>query len=219
FAGLSAFLIGDFHQFPPVAARNRALYSQDPRMTKCQLGRNIYLQFDTVVELCQQIHIMDPIWHAILQWARTGACTNHDLAEIHRLVLTNDECAKPDFSLPPWNDAILITPRNSVQSCWNTRAMEKHSLYSGEMLYICPAEDSTHGVPLNSSQCLMVAKMPLKQTEELPTMIRIVKGMRVMVTCNLATTANLSNGSRGRIADIILDPRELSIGSRAVQEK
>ncbi|KAG1847831.1 hypothetical protein DFJ58DRAFT_730013 [Suillus subalutaceus] len=53
-----------------------------------------------------------------------------------------------------------------------------------------------------------VAGMRLKETEQLPTMLRLVKGMQVMVTRNLATTANLSNGSRGRVVDIKLDVRE-----------
>ncbi|KAG1864866.1 hypothetical protein F4604DRAFT_1013710 [Suillus subluteus] len=36
---------------------------------------------------------------------------------------------------------------------------------------------------------------------------------------NIATAANLSNGSRGRIADIVLDPREPAIAAQAVEEK
>ncbi|KAG1812533.1 uncharacterized protein BJ212DRAFT_1276698, partial [Suillus subaureus] len=99
-----------------------------------QLGRNIYLWFDAVVKLQQQIHITDAVWHNILQHARTGACTSVDFSEIQQLVLTNKE--------------FLITPHNSVQSRWNIRATEKHCLLTGEILYICPAEDSTHDTPL-----------------------------------------------------------------------
>jgi len=92
-------------------------------------------------------------------------------------------------------------------------------MLSGEIMYICPAEDSTGGTPLSPSQRLTIAAVPLKDTEQLPTMIRIVKGMRVMVTRNISTAANLSNGSRGRIADIILDPREDPIGQSAIQQR
>jgi len=134
-------------------------------------------------------------------------------------VLTNETCIVPDFSCAPWSDAILITPCNSVQTHWNARAIEKHSMLSGEIMYICPAEDSTGGTPLSPSQRLTIAAVPLKDTEQLPTMIRIVKGMRVMVTRNISTAANLSNGSRGRIADIILDPREDPIGQSAIQQR
>ncbi|KAG1864867.1 hypothetical protein F4604DRAFT_1013640 [Suillus subluteus] len=176
-AGLSVILLGDFHQFPPIGSRNRALYSQHPHSSKAQLGRNLYLQFDTVVELRQHMRVTDIVWDGILRRARNGACTNEDLVKIRRLVLTNKECDIPDFSTAPWNDAVLITPRNSVRSRWNACATEKHSLLSGEMLYICPAEDSAREAPLSPSQRLLVARLLLKETEDLPTMIRIVKGM------------------------------------------
>ena len=38
--------------------------------------------------------------------------------------------------------------------------------------------------------------------------IEIAIGMKVMVTLNLATEADLANRSRGIIEDIVLDPRE-----------
>ncbi|KAJ8581402.1 hypothetical protein M405DRAFT_925298, partial [Rhizopogon salebrosus TDB-379] len=219
FGGLSVILLRDFHQFPPVAAQNHALYSQNPRSARCQLGRNIYAQFNTVIKLHQQNRIRDTIWCDILQRARTGTCTDDDLQQIRSLVLMNETCIVPDFSCAPWSDAILITPRNSVQTRWNARAIEKHSMLSGEIMYICPAEDSTGGSPLSPSQRLTIAAVPLKDTEQLPTMIRIVKGMRVMVTRNISTAANLSNGSRGRIADLILDPREAPIGQSAIEQR
>jgi hypothetical protein len=97
FGGLSAIILGNFHQFPPITGHHRTLYSQNPQMAKCQLGRNIYLQFDTVIQLKQQIHITDMVWHDILQCVRVGACTSTNLSEIRRLVLTNEECDVPYF--------------------------------------------------------------------------------------------------------------------------
>jgi hypothetical protein len=91
FGGLSAIILGDFHQFPPITGHHCTLYSQNPQMAKCQLGRNIYLQFDTIIQLKQQICITDTIWHNILQCARVGTCTSTDLSEIWQLVLTNKE--------------------------------------------------------------------------------------------------------------------------------
>jgi hypothetical protein len=218
FAGLSVVILGDFHQFPPVAGHNRALYSQRPTSNKCQLGRNIYTEFNTVINLSQQIRITDPVWLDILGRARIGACTSEDLSEIRRLVLTMEDCKVPDFSVAPWVHAVLITPRNSVQIRWNNRATEKHRAQSGEVLFICPAEDSTHGLPLDLQQRLTVAGMSPKDTEQLPTRLKLVKNMRVMITRNLATTANLSNGSRGRVVEIKLDVREDHIADEAITE-
>ena len=45
-------------------------------------------------------------------------------------------------------------------------------------------------------------------TQWLKHRIEVAIGMKVMVTLNLATEADLANGSRGLIQDIILDPRE-----------
>ncbi|KAG2750955.1 hypothetical protein P692DRAFT_20727611 [Suillus brevipes Sb2] len=198
-------VLGDFHQFPPVAGHNRALYSQRPTSNKCQLGRNIYTEFNTVINLSQQIRITDPVWLDILGRARIGACTSEDLSEIRRLVLTMEDCKVPDFSVAPWIR-------------WNNRATEKHRAQSGEVLFICPAEDSTHGLPLDLQQCLTVAGMSPKDTEQLPTRLKLVKNMRVMITRNLATTANLSNGSRGSVVEIKLDVREDHIADEAITE-
>jgi hypothetical protein len=216
FGGLSVLIAGDFHQFPPVGNINRALYSQFPNTSCSQLGKNIYEQFITVVTLHQQMRIVDPVWDQLLQRARVGECTSIDLDEIRHLLLSNDKYNRPDFSTPPWDDVILITPRNSVQSRWNIRAVIKHSISSSSMLYLCPAEDSAHGSLLSLSQRFSVARLTLKETEHLPTVLRLVQGMRVMVTRNLAVHVKLSNGSRGRISDIFLDPREPSITSNAV---
>jgi hypothetical protein len=38
-----------------------------------------------------------------------------------------------------------------------------------------------------------------------------------MVTCNIATTVNLANGSCGTIVDVILDPRESQLVTRNIE--
>ncbi|KAG2366210.1 hypothetical protein BDR07DRAFT_1275094 [Suillus spraguei] len=48
--------------------------------------------------------------------------------------------------------AVLIMPHNSVQIRWNNQVTEKHAALSGEMSFICPAENSAHRQPLDSRQ-------------------------------------------------------------------
>jgi hypothetical protein len=48
------------------------------------------------------------------------------------------------------------------------------------MLYIFPVEDSAHEAPLSPPQRLQVG-LSLKETDDLPMMIHIVKRMHVMV--------------------------------------
>jgi hypothetical protein len=109
FGGINVVLLGDFHQFPPVANATRELYYPSPQNSTCQLGRNLFEQFEIVIKLDQQIRVHDLGWNEILQRTRTGDCTNQDIASIKKLVLTNPECDIPDFARPPWSDTILVT--------------------------------------------------------------------------------------------------------------
>jgi len=52
-------LMGDFHQFPPVGNSKTALYSNPPSRKTVIVGKAIYTQFKTVINLTQQWCIMD----------------------------------------------------------------------------------------------------------------------------------------------------------------
>lgn len=124
-----------------------------------------------------------------------GECTAQDLREICSLVITDDTCKVPDFNLPPWNDAVLITPRNSIRTRWNTLSIIKHCKYSGNLLYIAPAEDSTKDMPLSMRQRLATTKLSLDKTQHLPVEVQLAIGMKVIITENVALHANITNGS------------------------
>jgi len=95
--------------------------------------------------------------------------------------------------------------------------LQKHCNQTGNLLYIVEAEDAVGDTrqPLNKEQKLIVAGMPSEDrrpgentTKRLRHRLEIAKGMKIMVTLNLATEADLTNGSRGTVEDIVLDPRE-----------
>jgi len=174
------------------------------------MGDNIYHQFDTVIELTQQKRIEDERWSEILTHSRTGSCTRQDLNDIRKLVLTNEQCDIPDFSTFPWNETELVTPRNSVRTVWNKAKLREHCRQTGNLLYVVDAEDSggKERRTLTNTERLTIAKMPSKETAQLENRIELAVGMKVMVTLNMATDIGLTNGSRGTIVDIILDPRE-----------
>jgi hypothetical protein len=139
--GLNVILTGDFHQFPLVGQPDVALYRRDCPRHASVVGENIYRQFDTVIELVKQNRIDDPRWEEILKNARTGSCSEDDISEIHKLVLTNDSCDIPDFSVPPWRNIQLVTPRNSMCATWNAAKLREHCKQTGEILYIVDVED------------------------------------------------------------------------------
>jgi PIF1-like helicase len=140
--GLNTILTGDFHQFPPVGQPDVALYRSDHPHQSSIVGENIYNQFETVIELVQQNRIQDARWQEILDNARIGCCTEADIAEINKLILTREECEVPDFSTSPWKDVQLVTPRNSMRTQWNTAKLREHCRRSGEVLYVVDAEDA-----------------------------------------------------------------------------
>jgi hypothetical protein len=55
FSGISVILIGNLHQFPPVASTNKELYNANPSDELSQLGCTLFEQFDTIVHLNQQM--------------------------------------------------------------------------------------------------------------------------------------------------------------------
>jgi len=101
----------------------------------------VYKQFDTVVILKDQIRVKDETWMEMLRRLRIGNCTDEDLQEVHKLVLTNEGCQAPDFSKQPWSNAILIMPRHSVRERWNEAAVAKHCEETGNRRYIINSED------------------------------------------------------------------------------
>jgi hypothetical protein len=211
FGDLNLILIGDFHQFPPVGAASSALYCPAGSRNTSAVGKAIYLQFETVVNLLKQERIKDIVWKDILQRSREGQCTAEDIDEIRKLILTNATCENIDFTKSPWDTATLVTPRNCVRAAWNRQSLRKHCAKTGNILYICDAEDTIGNDrrPTNFEQKVIIAGMSLDQTRKIGQRIEFAIGMQVMVTLNVSTEADLANGSRGTIEDVVLDPREL----------
>ena len=211
FGGLSVVLLGDFHQFPPVANSQKALYNSSPLSDDAQLGRSLYEQFDVVIRLEDQMRIRDPTWQIILQRSRTGDCTKDDIDEIQKLVLSHPACNIPSFTVPPWDEAVLITPRNGTHALWNENMLAWHCRKTGEVRYTLYARDTSKQQPLSRQQRLTIAHMKLEQTAHLPNKVELAVGMKTMVLSNIAPSVDLANGSRGIITDIILDPRECAL--------
>ena len=212
FAGASVVGTGDFHQFPPVANVMGALYCDRPETDspRALLGQEVYKQFDTVVILEEQIRVKDEAWIEMLRRLRIGNCTDEDLQEVRKLILTNEECQAPDFSKKPWSDAILITPRHSVRERWNEAAIAKHCEETGNRRYIVNSEDrqtkTEDEISLNIR--VKIAAMDDHGSGKLDHRMEIAVGMKTMITLNISTEAGIANGTRGIITDIILDPRE-----------
>ncbi|KAG5641683.1 hypothetical protein H0H81_011038, partial [Sphagnurus paluster] len=88
----------------------------------------------------------------------------------------------------------------------------------GRQLLICTAEDTVKGRPLTLREKYAFESRHLRQgkrqrrKKDLPRRIELAIGMKVMVTENIETDLDLTNGARGEITDIILHPDEPAIG-------
>ncbi|KAF5331245.1 hypothetical protein D9611_013149 [Ephemerocybe angulata] len=220
FGGLHMVLFGDFHQFPPVAGgrggqgkeNSSALYCHQPLLDKQRmaLGREIFLQFENIVILTEQNRSRDPGWTELLNRLRVGECTDDDLNEVQKLVLTDPRCEVPNFNEGEWRDVVLVTPRHRVRKAWNDIAIAKHCRMGGHLRYVILADDVdklTDETPRLDFR-IAAAAMAVKQTGGLDRTVVLGKGMKAMVLTNVATEADVANGTRGVIESIWLHPEE-----------
>jgi hypothetical protein len=212
FGGINVVLCGDLHQFPPVA-KNRQEFLFTPTKAKdsqqCQLGRTQYEEFKTVVVLKEQKRITDPVWHEMLTNLRNGQMQKEDVEMLRELIVGGSLNDK--FDVEPWSNACLVTPRHAVHIVWNKLCARKWCRKSGRQLFICPAQDTVEDCPLTLSQRISVARFsPEKKNRGtlLADEVELAKGLKVMVTNNLATDLDITNRARGEIVDIIFDKDE-----------
>ena len=213
FGGLNVILCGDLHQFPPVAcAKSEALYHpinlvKDSDASK--IGRRIYEEFSTVVTLREQMRVTDQEWRDFLVRLRYGRVQRGDLTMLRTLLLQNSPI---DFSSPPWANACLITPRHAVRTKWNQASLRKACSGSGQRLLVCHAEDSIKTKPLSLADRYALVQRSSgdgrRKRKDLPETIELAIGMKVMVTSNIATDLDITNGARGTIVDIMLNSEE-----------
>ena len=179
-----------------------------------QIGRAIYEEFTTVVELKEQRGVTDPVWHDFLQNLRRGTVNTGHLQMLRSLIIGKEATRTVDFSSSPWNDAALVTPRHAVRTQWNEAAVRKLCREKGRQIFKCIAHDTIRGREINMKErCILEAHRGKRNrgvysVKDLPFCIEIAIGMKVMVTNNIETDLDITNGARGEIIDIILHPDE-----------
>ena len=211
FGGVNVVLCGDLHQFPPVATRrNEALFRpREPSDSiDVALGRKIYEEFTTVVVLKQQKRVTDPVWCDFLQQLRMGQVRESHLAMLRGLIMGSPQRKPNELTSPEWRSAPLVTPRHAVREQWNSVAVRKECKRSGRTLYVIQAEDTVRGRAVTLPERLGLALRKKRSGKEVPEKVEIAIGTKIIVTSNVATDLDITNGASGEIFDICLDPRE-----------
>ncbi|KIJ66821.1 hypothetical protein HYDPIDRAFT_64369, partial [Hydnomerulius pinastri MD-312] len=183
--------------------------------TLSQLGRAIYEEFSTVVVLNEQMRVTDEVWRDFLQHLRYGRVQQHHVDMLRTLTVTNSNCPKTDFSTEPWSDAALVTPRHAVRRLWNEAALQKRGQQAERVVFQCVAEVTIKGGPLSLPERYAAALRGRdsrgdrkRRNQDPPDVIEIAIGMKVMVTQNIETDLDITNGAHGTIVDILLSPDE-----------
>ncbi|KAI0085325.1 hypothetical protein BDY19DRAFT_870792, partial [Irpex rosettiformis] len=186
FGGINVILCGDLHH--------------RDNENEC-MGRMIWEMFEVVVQLSKQVRVKDPLWQDFLHHLRYGRVTEQHVAMLETLVLTNP---------------VLVTPRHSVRVSWNDAALRKHCEQTGVQLFKGRASDTTRKRPLNNAERLAVINRKANiqgSRNQLPDEVNLAIGMKAMVTLNVRTELDITNGARGEVVDIVLDPEEPAIST------
>lgn len=127
-----------------------------------------------------------------------GNCRQRDIDIIKNLIITNKNCPPTDYSIPPWKNAKLVTPCHAVRTQWNSAAIRKHCAETHHRLYICPAEDTIGGRPVNNEEKIAISsrtKGTKSQTDRggLAKETELANGASVMVTLNIMMDLDVAN--------------------------
>ena len=162
------------------------------------------------------MRVTDFTWRDLLDHLRHGRVQEQHINIPRKLIINHPE-AVVDFKKERWNDASLVTPRHAVRKLWNEAAARKRCGESGQCWFVCTAEDTTSGRKLTWAEGYAVAgrgkNEKRRKRKDLPWKIELAKGMKVLVTNNVETDLDVTNGAWGTI---VLHPDEPPLGDEPI---
>jgi len=166
------------------------------------------------------MRITDPVWRDVLKHLCYGQVQEDHIKMLRSLIITDKNCPPTDFQMEPWKSVALVTPRHAVRRLWNEKALHKYSHSTGNEIISCKAVDTIKGEPLTLREQYALAARGTtngggrRRNQDLPESIDVAVGMKVMVTQNVETDLDITNGAQGTVTSIVLHPDEPSISAR-----
>ena len=130
-----------------------------------------------------------------------------DVDMLKLLSLVHEGVDNPNFEQDPWSSCSLVTPQHVVHKSWNEEALHSHCQTTGHTMFHFPSDDSIQGQALMMMEQLIVANQ-LRQKIQLQRTLQLAIGMHILITLNIKTELDLTNGAKGTIIGMILHPDE-----------
>ena len=171
-------------------------------------GRNLWLQFDKVVFLEEQMRQTDKRYSSLLTDLRTGSLAN--LASNLKLLqsrVVGSIHAQADATFENFKGAVIITTRNAVRCAINYKKTKVAAISQGEKQVVILAHDKlVETGRLNPRQSMDLLHTTDNKTADLAGMLACVSDMPVVIKANLATELGICNGTRCTLGKVVFAP-------------
>jgi len=109
-----------------------------------------------------------------------------------------------------WKNARFLAQSNPVTAPWSRDDVLSFAVKSKQPVFMVPAVDEPTGKrKLFPSDLKRLRAMPDNKTKNLPVLLPIVRGMRIVLRYNVATELGLTNGAEGTVVSIMFNSNEL----------
>jgi hypothetical protein len=196
FGGMSFIFMGDFLQHKPVAGTALHTHSlTDHRsLDAASPGRKLWEGMsDCFFFNRQERQKSDVEYLRILDHLRRGEGSLHDYEVLSELVIS------PDRPLPAsFQDAQIITPRNSVRLALNLVLAEKFAAAHHHRLVTVLACDTSDGKPIEfCNEANILYDLPENLTGKCCGKLPLCPGLPLMLNTNIHVELGLVNGAQG----------------------